>query len=63
MKILLSLIKKEIKQILRDPSSIIIAFILPLIIAMTLTMIMVGIIVVFFRIPFVGDIFLFLCQF
>ena len=31
MKILLALIKKEIKQILRDPSSIIIAFILPLI--------------------------------
>lgn len=59
MKILLSLIKKEIKQILRDPSSIIIAFILPLIIAMTLTMIMVGIIVVFFRMPFVGNIFLF----
>ena len=27
MKILLSLIKKEIKQILRDPSSIVIAFI------------------------------------
>ena len=31
MKILLALIKKEIKQILRDPSSIIIAFVLPLI--------------------------------
>lgn len=31
MKILLALIRKEIKQILRDPSSIIIAFILPLI--------------------------------
>ena len=31
MKILLALIKKEIKQILRDPSSIVIAFILPLI--------------------------------
>ena len=31
MKILLALIKKEIKQFLRDPSSIIIAFILPLI--------------------------------
>ena len=31
MKILLALVKKEIKQILRDPSSIIIAFILPLI--------------------------------
>ena len=31
MKILLTLIKKEIKQILRDPSSIIIAFVLPLI--------------------------------
>lgn len=31
MKILLALIKKEIKQILRDPSSIIIAFILPFI--------------------------------
>ena len=31
MKILSALIKKEIKQILRDPSSIIIAFILPLI--------------------------------
>ena len=31
MKILLSLIKKEVKQILRDPSSIIIAFVLPLI--------------------------------
>lgn len=31
MKILFALIKKEIKQILRDPSSIIIAFILPLI--------------------------------
>ena len=31
MKILLALIKKEIKQILRDPSSIIIAFVLPFI--------------------------------
>ena len=31
MKILLALIKKEIKQIMRDPSSIIIAFVLPLI--------------------------------
>ncbi len=31
MKILFALIKKEIKQILRDPSSIIIAFVLPLI--------------------------------
>lgn len=31
MKILLALIKKEIKQILKDPSSIIIAFLLPLI--------------------------------
>ncbi len=31
MKILLALIKKEIKQILRDPSSIIIAFVLPVI--------------------------------
>src|SRR5574344_409974 len=31
MKILWALIKKEIKQILRDPSSIIIAFVLPLI--------------------------------
>ena len=31
MKILLALIKKEIKQILRDPSSIVIAFILPII--------------------------------
>ena len=31
MRILLALIKKEIKQILRDPSSIIIAFVLPLI--------------------------------
>ncbi len=31
MKILLALIKKEIKQIIRDPSSIIIAFLLPLI--------------------------------
>lgn len=31
MKILIALIKKEIKQILRDPSSIIIAFVLPLI--------------------------------
>ena len=31
MKILLSLIKKEVKQILRDSSSIIIAFVLPLI--------------------------------
>ena len=31
MKILLALIKKEIKQIIRDPSSIIIAFVLPLI--------------------------------
>lgn len=31
MKILLALIKKEFKQILRDPSSIIIAFVLPLI--------------------------------
>ena len=31
MKLLLALIKKEIKQILRDPSSIVIAFILPLI--------------------------------
>ena len=31
MKILFALVKKEIKQILRDPSSIIIAFILPLI--------------------------------
>ena len=31
MKILLALIKKEIKQILRDPSSIVIAFVLPLI--------------------------------
>lgn len=31
MKILLALVKKEFKQILRDPSSIIIAFILPLI--------------------------------
>lgn len=31
MKILLALIKKEIKQIFRDPSSIIIAFVLPLI--------------------------------
>ncbi len=31
MKILLALIKKEIKQILRDPSSIVIAFVLPII--------------------------------
>lgn len=31
MKILLALIKKEIKQILRDPSSIVIAFVLPVI--------------------------------
>ncbi len=31
MKILLALIKKEIKQIIRDPSSIIIAFVLPFI--------------------------------
>ena len=31
MKILIALIKKEIKQILRDPSSIIIAFVLPFI--------------------------------
>lgn len=31
MKILFALIKKEIKQILRDPSSIVIAFVLPLI--------------------------------
>lgn len=31
MKILLALIKKEIRQILRDPSSIIIAFVLPII--------------------------------
>ena len=31
MKILLALIKKEIKQILRDPSSIVIAFVLPFI--------------------------------
>lgn len=31
MRILLALIKKEIKQILRDPSSIVIAFVLPLI--------------------------------
>ena len=31
MKILFALIKKEIKQILRDPSSIVIAFILPII--------------------------------
>ena len=31
MKILLALIKKEIKQILRDPSSIVIAFVLPLV--------------------------------
>lgn len=31
MRILLALIKKEMKQILRDPSSIIIAFVLPLI--------------------------------
>ncbi|TLD80110.1 ABC transporter permease [Helicobacter sp. MIT 05-5293] len=31
MKILLALIKKEFKQIIRDPSSIIIAFVLPLI--------------------------------
>ena len=31
MKILLALIKKEIKQIIRDPSSIVIAFVLPII--------------------------------
>lgn len=31
MKILLALVKKEFKQILRDPSSIVIAFVLPLI--------------------------------
>ena len=40
MKILLALIKKEIKQILRDPSSIVIAFILPLI---SITIYMFGI--------------------
>ena len=40
MKILLALIKKEIKQILRDPSSIIIAFILPII---SITIYMYGI--------------------
>ncbi|MEE3349422.1 MAG: ABC transporter permease [Candidatus Gastranaerophilaceae bacterium] len=40
MKILLALIKKEIKQILRDPSSIVIAFILPLI---SITIYMYGI--------------------
>ena len=31
MKILLALVKKELKQILRDPSSIVVAFVLPLI--------------------------------
>ena len=31
MKILLALVKKELKQILRDPSSIVVAFLLPLI--------------------------------
>lgn len=40
MKILLALIKKEIKQILRDPSSIVIAFILPII---SITIYMYGI--------------------
>ena len=40
MKILLALIKKEIKQILRDPSSIVIAFILPII---SITIYMFGI--------------------
>ena len=40
MRILLALINKEIKQILRDPSSIIIAFILPLI---SITIYMYGI--------------------
>ena len=40
MRILLALIKKEIKKILRDPSSIIIAFILPLI---SITIYMYGI--------------------
>ena len=40
MKILIALIKKEIKQILRDPSSIVIAFILPII---SITIYMYGI--------------------
>ena len=40
MKILLALIKKEIKQIMRDPSSIVIAFILPII---SITIYMYGI--------------------
>ena len=40
MKILLALVKKEIKQILRDPSSIVIAFILPII---SITIYMYGI--------------------